>query len=139
MLKMSQSNTQTKAQGSPYYRRKKERNSSGIPGNKKAKALPLKNRGFLKKVLFVLAIVSTAFILLIWLQIQIDAVSVNVQGLQQKINDRQSNNNFKKSELEKATTYEIIYPIVKSKFNMDFPETPKIMLPVPDEVLSRNK
>ena len=130
---------QTKATGSPYYRRKKERNSTGIPGNIKAKELPLKNRGSLKIILFVLAIVSTAFILLIWLQIQIDAVSGNVQGLQQKINDRQSNNNFKKSELEKATTYDIIYPVVKSKFNMDFPESPKIILPVPDEVLSRNK
>jgi len=136
---MNQSKVQTIAAGSPYYRNRRERNSSGIPGNIRAKELPLKNHVSLKKVLFILTIVSTTFILLIWLQIQIDGYSGNVQDLKQKINDQQSNNNYKKSELEKATTYDIIYPIVKSMFNMDFPESPIIILPVPDEVLSQNK
>ena len=136
---MIQSNTKKRAAGSPHYRRKTARNSTGMPGIKKTNELPLKSHASLKKILFVLAIVSTAFILLIWLQIQVDAVSGNVQELRQKINDQQSNNNFKMSELEKATTYDIIFTIVKSKFNMDFPESPKIILPVPDEVLSQNK
>ena len=136
---MSLSKVKTKATGSPYYRNKRERNSTGLPVNSKSKDLHLKNHISLKNVLLILAIVSTTFILLIWLQIQIDSFSADVQGLKQKINDLQSNNNYKKSELEKATTYDIIYPIVKSKFNMDFPESPKIILPVPDEVLSQNK
>ena len=136
---MGQSKAQIKTVGSPYYRNKRSGNSGGMTGIKKANNLPLKNHVSIKKVLLILTVVSTAFILLIWLQIQIDTISGNVQELNQNINDQQSNNNYKKSELEKATTYEIIYPIVKSKFNMDFPESPKIILPVPEEVLTQNK
>ena len=87
----------------------------------------------------ILTMLCTALILLIWLQIQIDKVSSGIKELEQKINDQQSINRYTTQYIDKATTYEIIYPIVKSRFNMDYPATPKIPLQVPGEVLSENK
>lgn len=104
-----------------------------------SQTLPLKPRIQIKRVLLFLTMLCTALILLIWLQIQIDNVSSSIKELEQNINDQQSINSYAAQDIDKATTYEIIYPIVKSRFNMDYPATPQIPLRVPGEVLSGKK
>lgn len=136
---MPQAKAQTKPAGSPYYRRNRQQASAALTNNRKSKSLPFKHRVPFKKATLYLVLLCSALVLLVWLQIQIDTVSGRVRALRQEINDRQSNNNYARSELEKATTFDVVFPIVNSKYAMDFPEVPKVVLQVPEEIISGNK
>ena len=134
---MSGSNLNIKK--SPIIHRRADNRRIAVKQGSYSHSLPLKPHIPIKRVLLILTMLCTALILLIWLQIQIDNVSSSVKELEQKINDQQSINRYATQDIDKATTYEIIYPIVKSRFNMDYPTTPQIPLRVPGEVLSGKK
>ncbi|KPK89315.1 hypothetical protein AMJ80_09970 [bacterium SM23_31] len=129
----------TKTAGSPVIHRRGDNRRAASKRGSDSHSLPLKQHVPIKRIFMILTMLCTALILLIWLQIQIDKVSSGIKELEQKINDQQSINRYTTQYIDKATTYEIIYPIVKSRFNMDYPATPKIPLQVPGEVLSENK
>ena len=102
--------------------------------------LPLRRHFPIRRVLTILTVLSCSLLLLIWLQIQIDNASVRIKELEQRINDQLSTNRYTRSEIDIETTYDLLYPIVKSRFGMVFPvSSPEIIMPVPEEVLSHEK
>ena len=99
-------------------------------------ALPLNPPVSMLKVLFPLFGICSAFILLIWLQIQIDETSKVITSTEQSIKDQMSKNQYAAQELDRASSYEFIFQIVQTKFGMDLPKGSKVFLYVPDEILS---
>ncbi len=108
------------------------------PKNKRTpteRVLPLIPFISIRKVTLSLTGICCALILIIWLKIQIDVLTGDISVLEQNIMDQESKNRYSAQELDNATSYDFIYSIAKSNFNMDLPETPKVILTVPDELL----
>ena len=99
-------------------------------------ALPLNPPVSILKVLFPLVGICSAFILLIWLQIQIDETSKVITDIEQSIKDQISKNQYAAQELDRASSYEFIYQSAQTRFGMDLPKGSKVFLYVPDEILS---
>ena len=119
-------------------RQKHQRISRAHPKNKRTgidRMLPLNPLISMRKVTLSLLGICCASILTIWLKIQIDVLSGDISVLEQNIMDQESKNRYSAQELDKATSYGLIYSIANSNFNMDLPETQKVILTVPDEIL----
>ncbi len=98
-------------------------------------ALPLNPPVSMLKVLFPLVGICSAFILLIWLQIRIDETSRVITDLEQSIKDQISKNQYTAQELDRASSYALIYHSAQTRFGMDLPKGSKVFLYVPDEIL----
>jgi len=101
--------------------------------------LPLKRRFPAKRLVLTLIIFCTGAISMIWLQLKIDNLSTQIKELEEKKLAVQSMNHYLRLKLEKSTTYDDIYPLVKSRFGMDLQSAEPVILEVPDDALFNNK
>ncbi len=129
-------------------RSKKDRERSKQPMAKRSSVftrlrdgsdLPLKRKLPASRLFLYLFCVCFASITLIWLQLAIDNLSGQIEELDQRKQTLQSRNEYLKLNLEKNTSYEEIYPIVKSNYSMDLHSSEPVMLEVPESVLLDKK
>jgi len=97
--------------------------------------LPLRAKFPIKRVLFLLITLCAALIALINLQIQIDSVSSRIKDLKQAKNSLLSNNQYLRREIDRGTSFDEIYPVVKEKFGMDFLSSEPVIIEVPENII----
>jgi len=93
----------------------------------------------IKKFIFYLTVLVCALVALIWVKINVDNTAQKVKNLQKEILDQQSKNQYTQRELDRESTYEIIYPYVSTRLGMELPKMPKILVSVPEHVISPEK
>ncbi|MCP4726559.1 MAG: hypothetical protein GY863_16055 [bacterium] len=79
-----------------------------------------------------------ALIFLIWINIQVNNVSVQVTELEERMNNQESLNQYEKMEINRLSSFDIIYPIANEKHGMDYPPTEHKILVVPENLIKRD-
>ncbi len=77
-------------------------------------------------------------IILIWINIQVNRVSVQITELEATMNNQESLNQYEKLEINRLSSFDKIYPIVNEKYRMDYPPTEHKILVVPEELIKKD-
>lgn len=97
--------------------------------------LPLKKKLPAKRLFLLLCGACSAAILLILLQLRIDGLAAEIKVLNEKKLALQSKNRHLRQEIDRATTFDAVYPVVNEKFGMGLHSEP-VLLEVPNGILT---
>lgn len=89
-----------------------------------------------RKVLMFLFLICAVLVSLVWMQLQIDKISLEISDLRQGKNELESTNQYLMRDINNKTSYDVVYPFVKENFGMDnFQGAAPVILEAPDELL----
>ncbi len=103
---------------------------------KNTDGIPFKSQVKVKTMILILILSCSALILLVWLNIQIEKVSLSIDNLVAQKNNQENINHYEKLEIDRLSSFDKIFPVVNSKFKMDYPSKELKILVVPQKLIT---